>query len=77
MRSLSVFRKYDGLRLNTPDSVRFAMQNGKIVCRIISGTKRARKKPVNTNQRIRMSSLKEASLIKFKGKTVFKFLNNK
>ena len=76
MRSWASFRKYDGLRLNTSDSVMFVVSNGKAVCKIMTGTKRAHKRPTHTNRRLRMNSEKAVSLIKSGSKSVFKFLNS-
>ena len=76
MRSWASFRRYDGLRLNTSASVMFVMSNGKPVCKIMTGTKRTRKRPTHTAKRLRMSSDKAVSLIKSGSKTVFKLLNS-
>lgn len=76
MRSWASFRRYDGLRLNTSDSVMFVVSNGKAVCKIMTGTKRTRKRPTHTNRRLRMNGEKAVSLIKSGSKSVFKFLNS-
>lgn len=76
MRSWTTFRKYEGMRLNTSDSMMFVVTNGKVVCKITTGTKRSRKRPLHTKARIRMNSLQAMSLIKSGNNSIFKFLNS-
>lgn len=76
MRSWVSFQKYEGIRLTKPNSMRFAVQNGKVVCRVIAGKKMVRKRPSKQKQYFRMSSKKAAAFIKSSGKTFIKFLNS-
>ena len=75
MRSWTMFRKYDGMRLNTPNSLMLVVTNGKVACKIITGKKRTHKRPEHTKLRFRMSGQRAVSLIKSRSKSVFKFLN--
>ena len=70
-----MFRKYEGMRINTSDSLMFVVTNGKVACKIITGKKRTHKRPEHTNLRLRMSGQRAVSLIKSGSKSVFKFLN--
>lgn len=76
MRSWATFRKYEGIRLNTSDSMMFVVSNGRMVCKITTGKKRSRLRPLHPKSNIRMNSLRAMSLIKSGNNSVIKLLNS-